>query len=170
MNACLWFICVNDMLLCRASAAVAAALRSSSSSSALRIRTALMAELSTAASTEGTAGPMQRAITEKITANLAPVHLEVLNESYKHNVPKGSETHFKVHVVSEQFTGLSLIQRHRMVNSLLGEEFEAGLHALSIRGQTPEQFAADSQAQQTPGCLGGSKHDPVFQEKQQKNR
>lgn len=44
-------------------------------------------------------GPIAIAITESIKENLQPVHLEVINESYMHNVPKGSETHFKVLVV-----------------------------------------------------------------------
>lgn len=30
-----------------------------------------------------------------VLEELSPVHLEVVNESYMHNVPKGSETHFK---------------------------------------------------------------------------
>jgi len=50
---------------------------------------------------------------------LAPVHLEILNESNKHNVPANSETHFKVVVVSEAFAQQSLVQRHRAVNKLL---------------------------------------------------
>jgi hypothetical protein len=32
----------------------------------------------------------------KLTESLGPSHLEILNESYMHSVPKGSETHFKV--------------------------------------------------------------------------
>lgn len=40
--------------------------------------------------------PIEKAITQALTENLSPVHLEVVNESYMHNVPKGAETHFKV--------------------------------------------------------------------------
>ena len=36
--------------------------------------------------------------------------MEVMNESYMHNVPKGSETHFKVVVVSPKFEGQPLIK------------------------------------------------------------
>lgn len=50
-------------------------------------------------STHTDAGPISTAITESIRDNLQPIHLEVINESYMHNVPKGSETHFKVLVV-----------------------------------------------------------------------
>ena len=41
-------------------------------------------------------GPVAESIEQKLTANLVPAHLEIINESYMHSVPKGSETHFKV--------------------------------------------------------------------------
>lgn len=56
------------------------------------------------------AAPIEKAITQALTENLSPVHLEVINESYMHNVPKGSETHFKVLVVSSRFESLPLIK------------------------------------------------------------
>lgn len=42
------------------------------------------------------AAPIQASITAKLTEAFAPTVLEVENESYKHSVPKGSESHFKV--------------------------------------------------------------------------
>lgn len=57
-----------------------------------------------------TSGPIEKAITEAITAKLEPIHLEVVNESYMHNVPKDAETHFKVLVVSAKFESLPLIK------------------------------------------------------------
>lgn len=57
-----------------------------------------------------TAEPIKAAITRTLQDNLNPIHLEVINESYMHNVPKGSESHFKVLVVSEQFRELALIK------------------------------------------------------------
>lgn len=57
-----------------------------------------------------TSGPIEKAITEAITTKLDPIHLEVVNESYMHNVPKDAETHFKVLVVSEKFESLPLIK------------------------------------------------------------
>lgn len=53
--------------------------------------------------------PVEKTIREKITSALDPVHLEVINESYMHNVPRGSETHFKVVVVSKKFENVPLI-------------------------------------------------------------
>jgi BolA protein len=42
---------------------------------------------------------IQQAITEKLQTALVPAHLDVINESHMHNVPPGSESHFKVIVV-----------------------------------------------------------------------
>lgn len=57
-----------------------------------------------------TSGPIEKAITEAITAKLDPIHLEVVNESFMHNVPKDAETHFKILVVSAKFESLPLIK------------------------------------------------------------
>ena len=54
------------------------------------------------------AGPMQRALHETLTAALAPVHLVLENESHKHSVPAGSESHFKLLIVSAAFEGKAL--------------------------------------------------------------
>lgn len=56
------------------------------------------------------AAPIEKAITEAIVEHLQPIHYEVINESYMHNVPKDSETHFKVLVVSSKFESLPLIK------------------------------------------------------------
>lgn len=64
----------------------------------------------TASMSANTCGPIEQAITEALQIKLQPIHLEVVNESYMHNVPKGAETHFKVLVVSEKFESLPLIK------------------------------------------------------------
>eukprot|EP00079_Xenopus_tropicalis_P029574 XP_012825074.1 PREDICTED: bolA-like protein 1 [Xenopus tropicalis] len=104
--------------------------------------------------------PVENAIRSKLTETLKPSHLEVLNESYMHAVPKGSETHFKVVVVSESFLGKSLIQRHRLVNELLKDELAGPVHALSIQAKTPQQWEENPAISNSPACMGGSKHDP----------
>jgi stress-induced morphogen len=54
---------------------------------------------------------------------------------------------FAVALVSPSFTGKSAIQRHRLVNSLLKEEFDTmGLHALSLRLKTPEEWEGEVDA------------------------
>ncbi|KAG8449877.1 hypothetical protein GDO86_016521 [Hymenochirus boettgeri] len=84
--------------------------------------------------------PVEHSIRSKLTESLNPSHLEVHNESHMHAVPKDSETHFKVVVVSDSFSGKSLIQRHRLVNELLKEELAGSVHALSIHAKTPQQW------------------------------
>ncbi|XP_051901625.1 bolA-like protein 1 [Pristis pectinata] len=103
--------------------------------------------------------PVETALRAKLESSLAPAHLEVVNESHQHAVPAGSETHFKVVVVSEHFEGLSLIQRHRLVHEAVREEMAAQVHALSIHARTPRQWADDPTVDRSPPCLGGSKHD-----------
>lgn len=100
----------------------------------------------------------QKRIEDKLAAALQPVHLVVENESHKHSVAPGSETHFKVLVVSPAFDGKSLVERHRTVNGVLADDFKAGLHALTIRALTPAQWQADGASGfESPECLGGSK-------------
>lgn len=66
--------------------------------------------MSSSASNNEENGPIEKAITQAIVDELQPIHYEVLNESYMHNVPKGAETHFKVLVVSKKFESLPLIK------------------------------------------------------------
>ncbi|MEW6998167.1 transcriptional regulator BolA [Colwelliaceae bacterium BS250] len=98
-------------------------------------------------------------ITEKLTQAFTPLHLEVLNESYKHNVPEGSESHFNIVVVSETFTGQRLIARHREVNAVLANELENHIHALAMHTYTPEQWQTmnDASVPNSPNCMGGGK-------------
>ncbi|MBT1444675.1 BolA/IbaG family iron-sulfur metabolism protein [Shewanella sp. JM162201] len=94
----------------------------------------------------------------KLTEALAPLHLEVINESHMHNVPKGSESHFKLVLVSRAFEGQRLIGRHRAVNQLLADELAGSVHALSMHTYTPEEWSALGAVPDSPNCMGGSKH------------
>ena len=93
-------------------------------------------------------------IEEKLRAELAPLHLEVINESHMHSVAKGSETHFKVVVVTERFDGLSAVKRHQLVYGVLAQELSAkpGIHALAITSRTPAEWAASPGANESPKC------------------
>ena len=103
---------------------------------------------------------MLNRIEEKLKGAFAPSHLEVINESYKHSVPPGSESHFKVTIVSEDFAGKRLVARHQAVNALLRDELANGVHALSMETLTDAEWQArDRIAMATPNCMGGSKAD-----------
>ena len=103
---------------------------------------------------------MQSTITQKLEEALSPEHLEVINESHMHNVPPGSESHFKVVVVSPEFEGKTLIARHRLVNAALQDELDGGIHALALHTMTMQEWFDKGKAPESPPCLGGgAKHD-----------
>ncbi len=98
-------------------------------------------------------------IYDALFIELKPDLLIIDNESHRHNVPDGSETHFKVVAVSTHFASLTRIARHRMVNSLLATEFNSGLHALTLHLYTPDEWPKQKAgAPASPTCRGG-KHD-----------
>ncbi len=104
-----------------------------------------------------TTGPVATSITQKLGAAFAPQALQVINESDRHSGPPGRESHFKVVIVSEAFTGQSLVQRHRAVHHAVAEELSHGVHALSIEALTPAQWQArGGQIAASPPCRGGS--------------
>lgn len=101
---------------------------------------------------------MQKQIEDKLRGHFAPLHLEVADESHMHNVPEGSESHFRVVLVSAQFEGKPLLQRHRAVNATLEQELRGQVHALALHTMTPEEwFAKGGEAPDSPPCLGGGK-------------
>ncbi len=103
---------------------------------------------------------VQESITAKLSAALEPLHLEVINESHRHSVPPGSESHFKVVVVSDRFEGAPLVRRHQSVNAILDEELKEHLHALSLETLTGAEWQArGGEILASPPCLGGSKAD-----------
>lgn len=106
---------------------------------------------------------VENQIHTKLGRAFQPAHLEVINESYMHSVPPGSETHFKVTLVSAFFEGKRQVQRHQAIYACLSEELGAGVHALALHTFSPKEWQTDDRVPKSPQCLGGSKHD------QQKN-
>ncbi len=117
---------------------------------------ALHLTLAMASSSTAQAGPVQTMLAQQLTEAFAPAVLEIENESYKHSVPKGSESHFKVFIASDKFDGVKLLDRHRMVNDAVAELLKTKVHALSIKAKTPQQVAAGAAMQTTPNCKGGA--------------
>ena len=100
---------------------------------------------------------IEQVIREKLQAGLAPGHLEVVNESHMHNVPPGSESHFKVVVATEAFSGLPRVRRHQKVYGLLAEELKGAVHALALHTYSVEEWKQKGEAPASPQCMGGSK-------------
>ena len=101
---------------------------------------------------------MQQTIESRLSAHFNADHLAVENESHRHNVAPGSESHFKVTLVSEDFNELMLIKRHRMVIKVLEGEMQK-IHALALHIMTPDEWVARSgMIADSPNCLGGGKN------------
>ena len=99
---------------------------------------------------------VRETIEAKLTDTFEPAHLEVVNESGNHNVPPGSESHFKVVIVATGFEGKRLLERHRMVNATLADELAGPVHALALHTYTEADWTARFGAHpMSPPCRGG---------------
>ena len=78
---------------------------------------------------------------EKLTAHFNPISLEILDDSDHHaghsGAKAGGGTHYTVKLISDQFTGLSRIQRHQAVYAVLVEELKTQVHALVLHLDAP---------------------------------
>ncbi len=75
-------------------------------------------------------------------AGLKPLRLELIDDSAKHAGhagAKGGGGHYRLLIVSAEFSGKSPLARHRLVYETLGELMRSKIHALSIRSLTPEE-------------------------------
>ena len=92
---------------------------------------------------------IQARMEKKLNDAFSPQRLSVINESHlhagHHHVEDGhvaefdgtGETHFRIRIVAPAFAGMSRVERHRAVNTLMAEELKAGLHALAIEPAAP---------------------------------
>lgn len=67
-------------------------------------------------------------------------HIEVINESHLHNVPAGSESHFKVIVVSDDFSDKMPVKRHQWIYNILAEALNSTVHALALHTYTETEW------------------------------
>ena len=86
--------------------------------------------------------PLRERIENKLNETFSPVRLNVIDESHLHaghqpDMTGTGETHMRVQIVSESFSGKSRVDRHRAINALLKPELDAGLHALAIEVAAP---------------------------------
>ncbi|WP_291295104.1 BolA family transcriptional regulator [Elioraea sp.] len=82
-----------------------------------------------------------------LEAALAPAEIAVVDDSASHaghagNPDGAGETHYTVHAISPVFAGEGRVARQRRVHAALATEFATGLHALSLKLQTPEEAAS----------------------------
>jgi len=85
---------------------------------------------------------LRQRMENKLRDAFSPDRLNVIDESHMHaghqpDMTGTGETHMRVQIVSEQFSGKSRVDRHRAINGLLKPELDAGLHALAIEAAAP---------------------------------
>jgi BolA family transcriptional regulator, general stress-responsive regulator len=85
--------------------------------------------------------PLAEIITARLTAALAPAHLDVINDSHHHAGHMGDdgtgESHWTVVVESAAFAGLPRVQRQRLINNALADLLATRIHALAIKARVP---------------------------------
>lgn len=85
---------------------------------------------------------MEKQIYDLLSQSLKPALLEIRNDSHLHqghaSSPGTGRSHYSITIVSEEFIGKTLIQRHQMVYSCLKSLMNNPIHALSIKALTPD--------------------------------
>lgn len=89
-------------------------------------------------------GKVSETIEKKLTDALAPISLEVIDDSASHAGHAGNphghgESHFHVNITSEAFAGKNRVARQRLVNAALREELSGPIHALSMKCFAPDE-------------------------------
>lgn len=91
-------------------------------------------------------GNIAASLRTKLEAAFRPTELMIEDESARHaghaGARPGGETHFRVRIVSREFTGLSRVERQRRVYEAVSKEIRAGLHALALITLTPDEADA----------------------------
>ena len=86
-------------------------------------------------------GPIAGEMIRRLTEQLAPIELDLRDDSERHRGHAGhdgrGESHFSLSITSAAFAGKSRVERQRMVYSALGELMVERVHALSIKASAP---------------------------------
>lgn len=85
-------------------------------------------------------GPIEARISSLIESHFNPQYFKIWNESSFHHAPPGSESHFKIVIISESFKDLNRVKRHQSVYKCLESIFKEGLHALALKTHTPDEW------------------------------
>jgi BolA protein len=90
---------------------------------------------------EAMTGPLAQEMRQLLTAAFEPSSLDIVNDSARHKGHGGDdgsgESHFTIAIESAAFTGISRLQRQRMVNAALGDIPGGRVHALAIKARAP---------------------------------
>ena len=97
-------------------------------------------------------GKIENTIKNLLIDAFDPSVLSITNESYMHNVPDGSESHFKVILVSDNFKNIKDIERHQAVYKALNNVMKS-IHALSIQTFNNDEYESNPQIINSPACV-----------------
>ena len=84
-------------------------------------------------------------IKDRLNQAMSVKDISVIDESHKHAGHEGAKSgkgHFNLFIISDDFAGKSLLERHRMVYEALGDAMETEIHALSIKAKTIQEANA----------------------------
>ena len=98
-----------------------------------------------------TKGPIELKIINNLNESMNISSLKIINESFMHNVPKDSESHFKVIIVSDDFKNLSQINRHKLVYSNI-DTIMNDIHAISIQSFSEDEYRKNPDILDSPEC------------------
>jgi BolA protein len=80
--------------------------------------------------------PVRDVIEQKLSTKFAPTHLEVIDESSRHQghagARPGGETHYRVRIAADALKGMTRVAQHRAIMDSLDSELKGGVHALAI--------------------------------------
>ncbi len=96
-------------------------------------------------------GLIESQIINTLSSSMNLSSLKIINESFMHNVPAGSESHFKIVVVTNDFNNLSIIKRHQLIYKTL-DNLMNKIHALSIHAFNEEEFKLNPVILDSPEC------------------
>ena len=109
----------------------------------------------TSLSPAGTEQHVYTQLQHLLQQQLHPVYMELVDQSHQHSGNR-QETHFKLILVSNTFSGLRLVQRHQRIYQLAKELMGNPIHALTMHLFTVAEWQANALVPAAPSCLGGS--------------
>jgi BolA protein len=90
-------------------------------------------------------------IVSQLNVSFDVENLFLENESFMHNVPPNSETHFKLVIVSNDFVELTNVKRHQAIYNALNSSMSR-IHALSIQAFTINEYLKNPVILESPDC------------------
>ena len=96
-------------------------------------------------------GKIKNTIKDLLNTEFNPATLIIENESFMHNVPENSESHFKIVLASDCFKDIPNVKRHQLIYKSL-ENVMNKIHALSIYAFDLDEIENNPSVIDSPNC------------------